>query len=670
MQNIPVLERSAADIIKAVCEQDRRVLLVGPPGIGKTTLTSQLGHALNAEGRHCWCISADPGSPDFGVPGAVTLGKWDTDGWQVKDYVALCTLDAGRFRLPLVSAVRQLAQASLVGVVLIDGPGVVRGVAGAELLAGMVEAANADAVLALTAMGRPTPLLDELRTLVLDVFVVNAAADARRPGKRVRARRRTAQWDAYLANAVERRIDLRKMNLIGTPPPVAETTAWAGRQLGLLQRNQTVAIGEVIRLDGELLTALLPAGAAIGDTVLVRDAERTLDGVIETASPFVTERLEYIPPADVMPAVEDSGGPRVVGRVGHVDVSLPNGVFGDPQLHLRLRHQGRSLLFDLGDGGRLPARLAHQVTDVFISHAHMDHISGFHWLLRSRLCDLPTCRVYGPPGLAKHIEGFVQSYLWDRVGDRGPVFQISELHDDHLRRIQMKVGGPPCGHFDELPVTDGVLHKEVGFCIRAVVLDHHTPVLAYAFEPDKEINVRKERLEVWTLEPGPWLATLKQHVMAGNRDASITLPDGKTMPAGTLGDELVLIKPGKKLVYATDFADTVENRQRLSRLAQHAHTFFCEAPFIEADVIQAQLTGHLTTRACAEIATAARVARLVPFHFSRRYASNPEQLYEEISAACSCLVAPKGVGIFRSAETEGIYSVDLDAETPAQIDQG
>ena len=61
--------------------------------------------------------------------------------------------------------------------------------------------------------------------------------------------------------------------------------------------------------------------------------------------------------------------------------------------YLQLRHQGRSLLFDLGDGARLPARLAHQVTDVFISHAHMDHISGFQWLLRSRWADENQLRV-------------------------------------------------------------------------------------------------------------------------------------------------------------------------------------------------------------------------------------------------------------------------------------
>jgi len=334
-----------------------------------------------------------------------------------------------------------------------------------------------------------------------------------------------------------------------------------------------------------------------------------------------------------------------------VDINLLNGVFGDPQLHLRLRHQGRSILFDLGDGARLPARIAHQISDVFISHAHMDHISGFQWLLRSRLnCDLPACRIYGPPGLVKHIEGFVQSYLWDRIGDRGPVFHIAELHNDTLRHYELKTGTPSVDTLGEVPVMDNILYSEPGFCIRGVTLDHHTPVITYSFEPEKELNVRKDRLNTRGLTPGPWLATLKQHLMDNNRDVLITLPDGSAMGAGSLGDELVIIRPGKKLVYATDLADTRENRERLISLARQAHTFFCEAPFLETDAKQAQLTGHLTARACGEIAAAAGVGRLVPFHFSRRYSVNPQQLYEEIKEACGCVVIPRSMQLFIKAQ--------------------
>ncbi|MBA2483857.1 MAG: hypothetical protein H0V39_05450 [Nitrosomonas sp.] len=89
-----------------------------------------------------------------------------------------------------------------------------------------------------------------------------------------------------------------------------------------------------------------------------------------------------------------------------------------------------------------------------------------------------------------------------------------------------------------------------------------------------QINVCKDRLTARNLEPGPWLNKLKQHLLLGNETARIRLPDGSDATAVELAAEFVLIRPGKKLVYATDLADTMENRQCLVRLAQHAHTFF------------------------------------------------------------------------------------------------
>jgi len=68
-------------------------------------------------------------------------------------------------------------------------------------------------------------------------------------------------------------------------------------------------------------------------------------------------------------------------------------------------------------------------------------------------------------------------------------------------------------------------------------------------------------------------------------------------------------------------------------LASDADLFFCEATFRQHDEVQARRTQHLTTRACGEIAAAASVHRLVPFHFSKRYTRGVLPVYDEIQAA-------------------------------------
>ena len=101
------------------------------------------------------------------------------------------------------------------------------------------------------------------------------------------------------------------------------------------------------------------------------------------------------------------------------------------------------------------------------------------------------------------------------------------------------------------------------------------------------------------------------------------------------------MSPGKKLVYATDFADTQDNRLRLLPLTQSAHSFFCEATFRAEDASYAARHGHLTTHACGEIAEQAGVARLFPFHFSRRYADQTQEMYDEIMDVSSRVIIPK-----------------------------
>lgn len=652
-RELPVLPLDPGAILAAIAAHKRRVLLVGPMGVGKSTLAWELAKTLTQRQQNCWGLNADPGTPAFGIPGTVALAKWEHDNWQIREQAALCTLDAGRFRLPLISALQTLLPRLPDELILIDAPGVVRGVAGSELLNALVVTLRVDAVLALTATDRPPHLLDELRALPIDVYVIHTLTETARPGKYLRAQQRTQLWDTFLTDATIQEFDLSEFNVVGTPPPLDAPQSWIGRQIALLRANRTLAMGEVLQLKNRCIRMRVAGDLHRADTLLIRDAIRNANGLFETAVPYnTTKQHDYLPPPDVLPAIDISSGPRVVGRVGPLDIALINGVFGDPLLHLRLRHQRRSLMFDLGDASHLPARTAHQITDIFISHAHMDHINGFLWLLRARLGDYPTCRLYGPPGLAQHIHGFLQGILWDRIADRGPHFEILELHNKQIKHFQLQAGYDTCLLLGESVVKDDILLKEPGFCVKGIALDHHgTQVMAYAFQPDKQINIRKDRLRTHKLAAGPWLTALKQHALMDDDTTLIRLPDGGEVSTSELLRELAIITPGKHLVYATDLADTGENRQRLIALAHHAHTFFCEAPFLEADTEHAARNGHLTTRACGEIAFAAEVAHLVPFHFSRRYTDDPQALYDEIERYCPRVLSPQTKKLFAANMT-------------------
>lgn len=630
---------SPEEIADRVLASEGRALLLGGCRRERESKALALGAALRRRGVALVLLSADPGLPLVGPPGAVSRGRFTETEFEAERIEALCTLDALRFRLPLVLAAKRLVEDVSEGALLAEAPGVHRGMAGAELLGGLLQALSVSIVLSLGDCAYQA----ELRASGASILELPAGENRR--DDRARAKERRVLWDRFLRDAEAVCLDWSELAIVGAPPPREEAAGWSGRQLAFLgSHGETLALGEILSFDPAALRARVRRfDPAPPRALLVRDARRDARGFLST------ERIETLRPDDGERRSDLHARsrrsrvhlmPRLV-TLASAKALLVNGIFGDPLLHVRFRHLRRSLLFDLGETERLPARIAHQVTDVFVSHAHIDHIGGFLGLLRCSIGSPGLRRLYGPPGLVDHLEGMVAGILWDRIGDRGPVFEVLEVHEATARlvRFRLQAGRKARERLEDRVLSDDVLLEEPVFRVRAATLDHGVPVLAFSFEETRAVRVLPDRLAGIGLSPGPWLSDLKRLSLEGRGGETVELPGGSARRARDLAAEILESRPGQKLVYATDLADTEANRKALCRLASGARVLFCEATFLEEDRHLARATSHLTARSCGEIAAAAGVETLVPFHFSKRYESDPSRVYREVRAAFFDIVA-------------------------------
>lgn len=317
--------------------------------------------------------------------------------------------------------------------------------------------------------------------------------------------------------------------------------------------------------------------------------------------------------------------------------SLVNGRFGDPALYVETLHRRGALLFDIGDVSALSARDLLRVTHVFVTHGHIDHFIGFDSLLRVAVGREKRVAVVGPAGFTDRVEHKLQSYEWDLVDryEADLVFDVTELVAATLvrrARFRLKAAFAREGE-EEVSADAGIVASEGGFDVRAAILDHHGPCLGYAITERAHANVRKNRLEERGLPTGHWLQELKRAVAErcpGNQ--RIALPGGGSARLDQLAD-IVTITRGQKIAYVTDVADTPANREAISALAQGADTLFIESRFAAADEVQARERAHLTTKAAGEIARAAAVGKVEPFHFSPRYEGEAERMLAEVAEA-------------------------------------
>ncbi len=312
--------------------------------------------------------------------------------------------------------------------------------------------------------------------------------------------------------------------------------------------------------------------------------------------------------------------------------SLVNDPFKDPVVYVDILWERRGILFDLGCIHRLPPVSLLKVSDIFISHTHIDHFIGFDHFLRIVLNREKSVRVYGPKGIINNVAGKLAAYTWNLVDRYNLVIEVYEIDGPKIRRgdfiCSRGFAMEDRGEFEH----NGVILDEPLFTVSAVPLNHGIISMAYSMAEKEHINISKDALERRGYQVGPWLKDLKDKIRLGESGGVVkaSTKDGEELvPVARLEEAIVTISKGQKISYVVDVLYDEENLAKIVGLIKDSDILFIEAFFSEEDSVRAGERYHLTSRQAGEIAALAGVKELRLFHHSPRYKETPNLLKSE-----------------------------------------
>jgi len=307
---------------------------------------------------------------------------------------------------------------------------------------------------------------------------------------------------------------------------------------------------------------------------------------------------------------------------------LINGPFEDPSLFIRIIRERRALLFDIGSIDRLKPGDLQKITDVFVTHTHIDHFIGFDTLLRALLRREEPLRVYGPSNIADCIEGKLKGYTWNLIKEYPIKIKVFCIKGDKI--ITSSFHAESCFERIENGTCDfnDTILKEPLFNVKAIQLDHRVPCLSFSLEEEFHININKATLEEKRLPVGPWLSEFKNAIREQKSVNTDFIISSKRYKLGELRD-IARITKGQKVSYVVDASLNDENIKKIIELVHDSDTLYCEAYFLEKDRDRALERSHLTAKTAGRIAREARVRNLVVMHFSPKYRKQQETPEDE-----------------------------------------
>jgi ribonuclease Z len=274
--------------------------------------------------------------------------------------------------------------------------------------------------------------------------------------------------------------------------------------------------------------------------------------------------------------------------------SVPSAYRGLPAT--LLRYGSDKLLIDCGEGTQ--RQLLRQVglpeiTEVFITHLHLDHWLGLPGMVKSfDLRDRTTpLTIFGPPG----TEAIMEVMRRTVIGRTKYRLTVTDLESDAVV------------DFD-------------GYEVQVLRVRHRGEAYGYAF-------VEHDR-------PGRFDAELAQRLGVPFGPDFGRLQRGETVNGVHPGQVIGEPRRGRKLIFTGD----TQPCDMVRLTADHADVLVHEATFLDEDRERAHETGHSTARQAAELAVEANVGMLALTHLSTRY--HGREVQEEAVASFANTVVP------------------------------
>ena len=254
----------------------------------------------------------------------------------------------------------------------------------------------------------------------------------------------------------------------------------------------------------------------------------------------------------------------------------------------------RHFLIDCAEGTQLQLRKYkinfQKISHIFISHLHGDHYFGLIGLISTMnlLGREKELTIYGP----KELENLIR-----------PMFEFGGARlGFNVSFVQLKMD------------TKTIIYEDDIVEVHSFPLVHKIPTCGFLIkEKPKPLKINPKKIKEYNLKI--------EHFNALQNAQDIVLESGERCQY----QELTL--PAKDALSYAYCSDTKKSLS-ISKYVKSATVLYHEATFLIKDQKRANATAHSSTRDAAEIASEARVQKLLVGHISSRYKTNDQHLKE------------------------------------------